>query len=188
MSHLHTEPGQHDATVSAYIIRLDTLKPSILLHRHKKVRMYLQFGGHIEFHEDPWDALTHELAEESGYTMDQLQLLQPDFRLKKLSNARLHPVPVSLLTHKFKGIDHYHTDTAFAFVASEPPRGRLAAGESEEFKTFTVTQLRALPDDEIPDNVRETCLFVLEECRHHWKSLPAAGWNQKLATQTLIND
>ncbi|MDQ5885925.1 MAG: hypothetical protein QG628_322, partial [Patescibacteria group bacterium] len=115
MSHLHTQPGQHDVTVSAYIIRTDRPEPVLLLHMHKKLKKYLQFGGHVEHHEDPWKAITHEVLEESGYDMSQLVLLQPQIRLKKVTDTKLHPIPVTLLTHDFPGLDHYHSDIAFAF-------------------------------------------------------------------------
>lgn len=36
MLHIHTQPGQHDHTVSAYIIRYINDEPYLLLHRHKK--------------------------------------------------------------------------------------------------------------------------------------------------------
>ena len=65
MPHIHTKPGQHDHTVSAFIVRLDGKQPRILLHRHKKSGVYMQFGGHIELHENPWQAISHELLEES---------------------------------------------------------------------------------------------------------------------------
>ena len=45
MAHIHTEPGQHDFTASAFIIRTDTPEPKLLLHRHKLVGKYLQIGG-----------------------------------------------------------------------------------------------------------------------------------------------
>jgi hypothetical protein len=49
MAHIHTEPGQHDFTASAFIIRLDRLdergQPKLLLHKHKKLHKLLQFGG-----------------------------------------------------------------------------------------------------------------------------------------------
>lgn len=37
MAHIHTKPGQHDLTASAYIIRDDGNEPVVLLHRHKKL-------------------------------------------------------------------------------------------------------------------------------------------------------
>jgi ADP-ribose pyrophosphatase YjhB (NUDIX family) len=171
MSHLHTKPGQHDVTVSAYIIRTDRPVPVLLLHMHKKLKKYLQFGGHVEHHEDPWKAITHEVLEESGYDMSQLVLLQPQIRLKKVTDTKLHPIPVTLLTHDFPGLDHYHSDIAFAFITSQSPANTIADGESNEIREFTVEEITNLPKDEIFDNVREISLFILESILNEWEEV-----------------
>lgn len=174
MPHLHTEPGQHDLTASAYIVRLDTEKPTLMLHKHKKLKKFLQFGGHVEHDENPWDAITHELLEESGYEMSQLKVLQPRKRLKKLNaDSWLHPAPVSVSTHKFEGLDHYHTDIAFAFTADRPPKNSTADGESDIIKLFTVAELKTLNNNKLPEDVREIGLFVLEECLPNWEMVAA---------------
>jgi 8-oxo-dGTP diphosphatase len=176
VSHIHTQLGQHDQTASAFIVRLDVSKPSIMLHRHKKIKKYLQFGGHVELHENPWQTITHELLEESGYDLDQLQLLQPRIRLQSLTDATLHPMPVSYTTHKFMSLDHFHTDTAFALTAMAPPRHNVGDNESTEIKLFTADELRAIPADQIPENVREIALFVLEEILPTWETIDAVKW------------
>jgi 8-oxo-dGTP pyrophosphatase MutT (NUDIX family) len=38
----------------------------VLLHFHKKFRLWLQPGGHIEENEAPWDAVQREVLEETG--------------------------------------------------------------------------------------------------------------------------
>ncbi len=174
MSHIHTESGQHDHTASAFIVRLDRPEPTVILHVHKLLKIYLQFGGHVELHENPWQAITHEIAEESGYSMKQLKILQPKRRLKSLSDAVMHPYPVLIMTHKFPGLNHYHSDTAYGFVTRQSPAGRVGKGESAELKEFTAKQLRAIPTGEIPENVRETALFVLEECLKNWVAVEAS--------------
>ena len=58
MAHIHNEPGQHDLTVSAFIINVsDKENPKILLCRHKKLGKLLQPGGHVELDENPWQAV-----------------------------------------------------------------------------------------------------------------------------------
>jgi hypothetical protein len=171
MPHIHTDPGQHDLTASAYVVRLDTPEPTLMLHMHKKLHRYMQFGGHVELHETPWQAVIHELAEESGYELTQLKLLQPKIRLRSFSDALLHPMPISLQTHQFGDADHYHTDTAFAFVTDEPPKHAIKEGESTEFKYFTLHELRTVSQDQIRENVRETGIFVLEELLRHWQPI-----------------
>lgn len=176
MSHLHTEKGGHDLTVSAHIIRTDTAEPTVMLHKHKKLGRYLQFGGHVEHNENPWEAITHELAEESGYHISQLEVLQPMTRLKSLTGVRLHPVPVSYLTHEFPGLDHYHTDTAFAFVTDQPPKGEPQEDESVDIELFTADEIRAIHKDDIYPNVREIALFVLETSLSEWVRVPTSSF------------
>jgi len=171
MSHIHTNPGQYDFTTSGYIVRLGGVEPVILLHMHKILGQWLQFGGHVEVHENPWQALTHEIDEESGYAMRQLRVLQPASRLRALSGATLHPSPAFIMSHRFGDTDHYHTDIAYGFVTAEDPAGAPGEGESSTFQAFSAAELRAIPKGEIPENVREGALFVLEECLPHWNKV-----------------
>src|SRR5690349_3881626 len=120
MPHIHTGPGQHDLAVGAYIIRSDFDEPKLLLHWHKKLDKWLQFGGHVELDENLWDAVRHELLEESGYELKQLKLLQPKERMKSLRGAILHPQPFHLNTHVFNET-HNHTVLEYAFVTDQEP-------------------------------------------------------------------
>ena len=176
MPHINTGPGEHDTTASAYIVRLDAPEPALMLHRHKILDQYLQFGGHIERKENLWQTVAHELAEESGYTMPQLKVLQPQLRIASLSSVQLHPIPICLLTHPFEGIDHFHTDIAFAFTAEGPPGRSPVKGESEEITLFTAQELRQLPAADIPENVREIGLFLLEQCLDQWEAVNSQAW------------
>lgn len=170
MAHLHTDPGQHDFTVSAYVFRTDFDQPKILLHLHKKLNKWLQFGGHVELDETPWQAIAHELLEESGYTLDQLQVLQPKQRLRRLSGAVLHPQPVDVNTHKFNE-EHFHIGLDYAFVTEQESKEGVADGESAESRLLTRAELEALPESEIIDNVREICLYIFDEIIPNWERI-----------------
>ena len=173
MPHIHSESGQHDLTASAYIIRLDGAEPRIVLHQHKKLNVFLQFGGHVELDETPWDAVAHEIEEESGYKISQLTLLQPQLRIRSLESAVLHPSPLVLNTHSFSA-EHYHTDISWAFVTEQDPAVQVQDGESANIKLFTEQELRTLPADKIFENVREIGLFVFKSCLNEWERVPAA--------------
>lgn len=41
----------------------------VLLHRHRRLGLWLQPGGHLEPGETPWDAAMREAAEETGLTV-----------------------------------------------------------------------------------------------------------------------
>lgn len=176
MPHIHTGPGQHDLTASAYIIRLDTKEPSIMLHMHKKLKKYLQFGGHVELHETPWQTIIHELKEESGYGIEQLELLQPQNTLTHLSETATHPYPLVLMTHKFGDIDHYHTDASFAFVTNQLPRYEIEDGESADIRLFTKKELLSAGNEIIPDNVKEIVLHIFDSVLQEWEKVDAHSY------------
>jgi 8-oxo-dGTP pyrophosphatase MutT (NUDIX family) len=169
MPHIHTEPGQHDLTVCAYIVRLDAKMPVLVMHKHKKLAKVLQFGGHVELKESPWQALVREVTEESGYDMDQLMLLQPKRRLMYLGDeVVIHPQPISINTHRFGDLPHFHTDIAYGFVTYESPNSRPGDGESTEFVYLTGAQLAEISSEDMYEHVRNTALYVIDECVPQW--------------------
>lgn len=168
MPHIHTRPGEHDHTASAFIVRSSD-EPKIVLHVHKLLGKYLQFGGHIELNENPWQSVIHEVREESGYDMSQLKILQPASRLKSLpGNAVLHPYPIYQITHEGFDIDHKHIDTAYAFVTAESPKYKVADNETGLLTEFSRSEILNMPGSKIAENVREACLFVFDECLPRW--------------------
>lgn len=131
----------------------------------------MQFGGHIELHENPWQAVAHEVREESGYELKQLRLLQPPSRMEALSGAILHPSPACYCTHQFGDKDHFHTDAAYAFVTDEPPKHAVSDGESTDLRLLTRDQLAALDESEIIEDIREIGLFVMDTCVPDWEKV-----------------
>jgi 8-oxo-dGTP diphosphatase len=178
MPHIHTEPGQHDLTVSAYIIRTDTKEPTIMLHKHKKLGIYLQFGGHVELHEHTWKAITHELKEEAGYDISQVQLLQPPDMIKKLNTSVLHPYPLIHQTHKFGDMNHNHTDIAFAFIASEQAKNHVDASESQDIKLFTRQQLIEAPSHKVPEDIKTVGLYLFDVCLEKWDRVATTNFSK----------
>ena len=170
MAHIHTEPGQHDHTASAFIVRYDDGTPKVLLHVHKKLGILLQTGGHVELLETPWQAVLHEIKEETGYELAQLKLLQPKLRLKTITGAILHPQPLVFNTHRFDydGV-HKHTDVSFAFITDSLPAGSPDDGESRDQRWIGLEELTKLTDDEVFSNVREIIVFLLSEVLGDWE-------------------
>lgn len=161
MPHIHTQPGQHDLTASGFIILLGDGEPKLLVHEHLKLHKLMQYGGHVELDETPWDAVLHEIREESGYDPDQLQLLQPVPYFAPTGDNTIDPVPVSINTHPFGGdTSHYHTDMAYAFITREAPRNRQDDRESADHVKLTKAELEALGTDRMFDNVKQIGLFV----------------------------
>lgn len=175
MPHIHTNPGEFDVTASALVMRFDSAKPRLLLHVHKKFGRLMQPGGHVELTETPWQAVLHELIEETGYSLDQLKLLQPKQRLRSLSHGTLHPVPVCESSHSISE-DHQHTDRAYAFATQSLPIGLPAAGESTDFTWVNSDELRGLSQSEIGSDIREIGLYALHICALEWEQLPLTAF------------
>lgn len=177
MAHIHTEPGHHDHTVSIYIFRTDTAEPTVLLHYHQKMKRFAQFGGHIELHENPWQAAAHELEEESGYTLDDVKVLQPQKRLSKVSEAIVHPHPIAQLTMTYPGKDeHFHTDSVYAFVASGEPAKQPGEGESSDIRMFTRAELLNF-EGGVDGITRDLALHIFDECLSQWEPVSTATFS-----------
>jgi len=164
MPHIHTNYGDHDHTASAYIIRLDGDAPRVMLHVHKKLGVLMQFGGHVEVNETPWQAILHELTEETGYAPEQLRVLQPKERLTSLTDADLHPVALVQSTHTFNPVPgHFHTDTAYLFVTYEDPATAPGEGETATSVWLTREEAAALTLDETYANVQEIIAYAFSK-------------------------
>ncbi|HEY1085442.1 MAG TPA: NUDIX domain-containing protein [Candidatus Saccharimonadales bacterium] len=173
MPHIHTEPGQHDFTTSAIIFRYEDAVPKVLLHIHKKLGKLMQPGGHIELGENPWQAIAHEIEEETGYVLQDLEALQPEWAMKELSGAIAHPVPFCVNTHDIGGGDHKHTDLVFVFLAKDLPLKQpdIAGGESGDLRWLTQKEVTGLTDIDIPLNIKEIILGAFKVCLPNWWSI-----------------
>lgn len=177
MPHVHTGFGHHDHTASAYIVRFDLPEPAVMLHLHRKLGRYFQFGGHIELDETPWQAVVRELNEESGYDIDQLELFQPAGMLKvDVPTVVRHPYPLDHNTHMFKDESHFHTDVTYALAATEPPRHETAAHESHDIIAVTVADLEKYPPHQIVPYTAGVVKFILETVVPNWERRPASQW------------
>ena len=174
MPHIHTGPGQHDITVSAYIIHFDQGKPKVLVHMHKKHHILLQIGGHIELDETPWQSMSHELTEESGFTLEDLDILQPDNSPIKILNAVVHPVPVFMNTHIISD-GHFHSDLCFAFVANKLPRRIVHGDESPDLRWLTSSELELAAKQGIAGKDIVTIYNkIITDYLTHYYRIPAA--------------
>ncbi len=140
MPHIHTEPDQHDMTVSGFVVRTDTAEPLCLVHMHRKIGKLMQIGGHIELNETPWQSMAHELAEESGYQLDEVKVVQHTADKVDGHSAIIHPTPFLVNTHDV-GNSHYHSDLCYGFVASAPARQSASEGESADLRWLTLAEL-----------------------------------------------
>jgi len=171
MPHIHTQPGQHDATASAMIVRYNEGTPRALLIRHKKYDRYIQPGGHVELHENPWVAVLHEIEEETGYKLSQLKILQPKDSLRFLENdSALHPSPAFLNTHLATD-EHYHSDMMFVFVTHELPSDKPQEGESQDLLWVDRQSIHERTGDELFADTKAMFLHAFTHYVGQWDEL-----------------
>lgn len=177
MPHIHTEPGQHDITASAWIIREDGDQPRALVHMHRKHGKLMQLGGHIELDETPWQTLEHEILEEGGYSITDLKVLQPFDRLPTVKNAVVHPLPVVSNTHKVSD-DHYHSDYGYAFVAAAAPSKSPAKGESQDLRWLTREELQAAAaEGEAYADIVDIYQLIIDQYLPNYARIDAASFS-----------
>ena len=176
MAHIHTEPNQHDITVSAYIVLYDDNEWKCLVHFHRKIHKLMQIGGHIELDETPWQSIIHELRDETGFMVDDVEVLQHvnDRLIEK--EGITHPTPFSASTY-FVGNNHYHSDFAYGFIAKQQPSHVPAEDESDDLRWVTLTELRHLVDSsEALEDVYRIYAFLLKHLESYAR-VPAEDYS-----------
>ncbi|MCB0998938.1 MAG: GNAT family N-acetyltransferase [Acidimicrobiales bacterium] len=105
-------------TASAIVV-CDTVARGVVLHRHKRLGLWLQPGGHVDAGETPWDAARREAEEETG--------LPVTFAggAPQLVHVDVHPGPRR----------HTHLDVRYLLTAPDVPP-RPPAGESQDVHWF----------------------------------------------------
>ena len=101
----------------------------VILHRHKRLGIWLQPGGHIDEGESPWDAAVRETLEETG-----LLAHHPDGG-PALVHVDVHPGP--------RG--HTHLDLRYLLHAA-PADPTPPEGESPDVRWFSTAEAMAVAD------------------------------------------
>ena len=175
MPHIHTQPGEHDLTVTAYVIRTDTEEPRALVHMHRKLGRLLPVGGHVELLETPWQAIAHEVEEESGYEFASLKVLQPALRLKSIRNVAQHPYPLSINTHDVPEA-HFHTDLQYGFIADGDPTKPVVQGESLDLRWLTQDEMNQLGKAAIFMSTKDVYDFMFDQVLGVWEEVPVTDF------------
>jgi len=92
----------------------------VLLHRHKKLKIWLQPGGHIDGDEAPWDAARREAQEETGLRFRAWR--QPP----ALLHVDVHP----------GGAGHTHLDLRYSLSVDGCDEPAPGPEESQEVRWF----------------------------------------------------
>jgi 8-oxo-dGTP pyrophosphatase MutT (NUDIX family) len=95
----------------------------VLLHRHKRLGIWLQPGGHLEVGEMPWSAAVRETEEETGV------------RLEPLPGPAGRPQLAHVDVHD-GGRGHTHLDLRYLLVADTEVEPHPGLGESQDVRWF----------------------------------------------------
>ncbi len=124
-------------TASAWLLSPDGKR--FLLTHHRKLRRWLQLGGHADGDPDVAAVALREAREESGLT---------ELRFATPGDA---PMPIDLDVHAIpasgKDPAHQHHDVRFVLVAA-PGQTIFASDESTSLEWFEMDALEAIADDE----------------------------------------
>ncbi len=97
-------------------------RKGVLLHRHKRLGMWLQPGGHIEPAESPWEAARREATEETGLELDWPSPQYPP----SLVHVDVHPAANG----------HTHLDLRYLLAPAGDETPDPPAGESQDVRWF----------------------------------------------------
>jgi 8-oxo-dGTP pyrophosphatase MutT (NUDIX family) len=151
MAHIHEKI---DFTTSIYIV----FDGRVLLHKHKKLGIWLPPGGHIELDEDPNEAALREAKEETGL---EVTLVGKGAEYGSPYRARDLIPPRFLNRHYYDDTHtHEHVDLCFfARSATDQARHEIEGGE---IHWFTKEEIGGGKYDIVPD-VRAHALAALAE-------------------------
>jgi len=117
--HRDTMPGH--VTASSFVVTPDFAW--MLLHHHRKLDRWLQFGGHDDGEQHPAKAVVRELAEESGLV---------DFAF--YGQPIIFDLDVHVIPARKKTPEHKHLDVRYLFIASKEQELSPGINESNILK------------------------------------------------------
>lgn len=135
------------AHITASGLLIDVEHNKILLHKHKKLGIWIQFGGHMDFELRVAEAATREMIEESGLANVTLVSYFPDLNIPV--DIDVHTIPA-----KNDRGEHKHLDFRFLFTTSTPDAVNPGQDESPEYEWFTVQEILDSPNDVISTDVK----------------------------------
>lgn len=151
MAHIHEKI---DFTASVLIVH----KNKVLLHKHSKLGMWLQIGGHIELDEDPNEAAVREAKEEVGLDVVLWNGSQKSVSIESRGKELIPPV--ALNRHSFSA-EHEHIDLLY-FATSDTDQV-IPEQPTDEWRWLTRDEVDALSP--LPPEIKFYAKLALETLR-----------------------
>ena len=141
--------SDHHLTASAFVIS----SRGVILHRHRRLGIWVQPGGHVDPGETPDQAAVRETLEETGLIGRHLDPVE-------LFNVDVHPGP--------RG--HTHYDLRYVLVAA-PLDPTPPAGESPDVYWFSF--------DAVIERCESSLIGVLKKLGESLESLGVGEWTDE---------
>jgi 8-oxo-dGTP pyrophosphatase MutT (NUDIX family) len=109
-------------------------RQGVLLHRHKRLGLWLQPGGHLEPGETPWAAARRESGEETG------------LQLRWVAAGPGGVPPLAHLDVHDGGRGHIHLDLRYLLVVEGDEQPAPPSGESPDVRWFAWPEAVAIAD------------------------------------------
>lgn len=116
--------------------------PGTVLHRHKRIGIWMQPGGHLDPGEQPWEAALRETREETG-----LPVSHPDGGTPRMVHIDAHPAG-----------EHFHLDLRYLLL-SEDAKPAPGVGESKDVRWFSWQDAIAIADEALVDALRRVAVL-----------------------------
>ena len=163
--------AERHLTATGFVV----LQDHVLLHWHRKNRLWLPFGGHIEANEDPVQTVLREIEEECGL---RAELLAPARTFGVSNLAVVAPPALILIEPTTDGItQHQHIDLIYFCrpagslrgLSSHPDATIRWVSRSELERNEPVSPMPGVSPEALPADVRVLALAAMDE-EHALKS------------------
>ncbi len=152
-------------TVTGFLVDDDRT----LLHWHKKVRLWLPPGGHIDPDEDPVQAVVREVLEETGITAEVVPHVAP----LPFAEPPQIPPPLVIICGDVPEGPHQHIDMSYALrpvdgaphQAPDGDHGFIWVTEAELRRNDPLPVASCGVDIPVPEDVRVLALQAIELVR-----------------------
>lgn len=136
-------------------------KGNVLLHYHKNLNRWLQFGGHADLETDAADVALREAQEETGLS-----------ELKHFPNLE-KPIPIDFDIHtipaKNSRPEHLHLDLRYMLITYYPDSLNPDEGESRDFIWATYQEFINPVEPSDSDLIDPSLRRLIRKCENRYK-------------------